>query len=159
MKFIKIHIAEFITPHMQTYLHLRCRLNGNVSWQISWANIFYSSSMDNTSYFFINLPRPAIVAWKLVSSPSTLTWWNLESVKILKKTTCALPNSTTHCCCHCLKNLPISHIKYLNVVKKQNKKSHKVDPIQKPKTNTIDAQNKNTIVLVEIWMMQKKPKP
>jgi hypothetical protein len=45
-----------------------------------------------------------------------------------------------------------SNITYqiLNVIKKPNKKTHKVDAIQKPKTNTIDAQNKNTIVIVEI---------
>lgn len=51
-----------------------------------------------------------------------------------------------------------SNITYqiLNVIKKPNKKTHKVDAIQKPKTNTINTQNKNTIVIVEIWMMQKK---
>jgi hypothetical protein len=33
-------------------------------------------------------------------------------VKILKKTTCASPNSTTCRCCHILTSLPISHMKY-----------------------------------------------
>jgi hypothetical protein len=32
---------------------------------------------------------------------------------------------------------------------KNQTRTHKVDPTQKPKTNTIDAQNKNTIVILE----------
>jgi hypothetical protein len=40
--------------------------------------------MDNILDFFTNFPRPIVDAQKVVSSPTTLTWQNFESMKILK---------------------------------------------------------------------------
>jgi hypothetical protein len=40
--------------------------------------------MDNTLDFFTKFSRPIVDAQRVTSSPTTLTWRNFESMKILK---------------------------------------------------------------------------
>jgi hypothetical protein len=93
------------------HLNLKFRLDGKVGWHISCANILRFSSINRTYDSLINLPRLAIEEPKVASSPTTFMQWYFAIMKILKRTTCVLFDSTMRWCCRCLMILPKPRMK------------------------------------------------
>jgi hypothetical protein len=72
-KLIKIHSIEFKVHlykvfHIQKYLNLRFKPNGEVRSHIAYVSIQHFSSIENTSNFLIVFPIPTIKDNKTISS-------------------------------------------------------------------------------------------
>jgi hypothetical protein len=66
---------------------------------MAYVSIICLSSMDNTFDFIMDMQRLTVEDRKVVSSLTTFTWWNFTLMKMLKKITCVLFDSTL-CWCY-----------------------------------------------------------